>query len=140
VVWAVLMSALGSRRPLLSGTLACAASALALLLVPIQVRGDHTLLIAGIFVNGLLANAVQTSMYALAAHVYPTSVRATGVAYAATVGRIGGVLSSLFGAAIIQAGAQAYWYTLATTMVCAFLGLAWVRSHFPAIRGAEVSR
>ena len=137
LVWTVLMTQLGSRGPMLSGALACAASALALLLVPIQAHGDVTWLIAGIFVNGLLANAVQTSMYALAAHVYPTEVRASGVAYAASIGRVGGLLSSLCGAAIIQAGTAAYWYTLAGAMVCAFAGLAWVRSHFPAIGKLE---
>src|SRR6516162_8545506 len=98
-----MVTMLGSRGPLLSGMLACAGSALALLLVPIQAHGDHTLLIACLGINGLLANAVQVSMYALAAYVYPTSIRATGVAYAATVGRTGGLLSSLFGASIIQA-------------------------------------
>jgi AAHS family 4-hydroxybenzoate transporter-like MFS transporter len=106
---------------------------LALLVVPIQAGGDHTLLMVGLGINGLLANAVQTSLYALAAHVYPTSVRVTGVAYAATLGRIGGLLSSLFGASVIQAGAGTYWYALAISMMCAFAGLAWVRSHYPAM-------
>jgi AAHS family 4-hydroxybenzoate transporter-like MFS transporter len=106
---------------------------LALLLVPIQTQGSHILLIACLAINGLLANAVQTSMYALATHVYPTSTRATGVAYSATVGRVGGLLTSLLGAYIIQTGAKAYWSVLAIAMVCAFAGLAWVRSHYPAI-------
>lgn len=137
LVWAVLVTILGSRRPLLSGALACAGSALALVVVPIQAHGDHILLIACLGINGLLANAVQTSMYALAAHVYPTSVRATGVAYSATIGRAGGLLSSLLGAFIIQAGARTYWYVLAIAMVCAFGGLTWVRSHYPAIEKLE---
>jgi AAHS family 4-hydroxybenzoate transporter-like MFS transporter len=132
VMWAVLVT-LGSRGPLLSAAVACAGSALALLVVPIQAGGDHTLLMVGLGINGLLANAVQTSLYALAAHVYPTSVRVTGVAYAATLGRIGGLLSSLFGASVIQAGAGTYWYALAISMMCAFAGLAWVRSHYPAM-------
>jgi AAHS family 4-hydroxybenzoate transporter-like MFS transporter len=132
-VWAVLVTILGSRGPLLSAALACAGSALALLAVPIQAHNDHILLMVCLGINGLLANAVQTSMYALAAHVYPTSVRATGVAYSATVGRTGGLMSSLFGASIIQAGAGAYWYTLAISMIFAFVGLAWVRSHYPAL-------
>jgi AAHS family 4-hydroxybenzoate transporter-like MFS transporter len=110
---------------------------LALLLVPIQTSGGHTWLIACLGMNGLLANAVQTSMYALAAHVYPTSVRATGVAWSATLGRFGGLLSSLLGASIIQAGPRTYWYSLAAAMVCAFAGLAWVRSHFPAMGKRE---
>jgi AAHS family 4-hydroxybenzoate transporter-like MFS transporter len=137
LLWATLVTLLGSRRPMLSGALACAGSALALLVVPIQAHGDHVLLIACLGINGLLANAVQTSMYALAAHVYPTSVRATGVAYAATIGRLGGLLSSLFGAVVIQSGAKTYWSVLAIAMVCAFAGLAWVRSHYPAIGRLE---
>ena len=133
LAWAMLVTMLGSRGPLLSGALACAGSALALLLVPVQAHGSHFLLITCLGINGLLANAVQTSMYALAAHVYPTSVRATGVAYAATIGRLGGLLTSLAGARVIQAGATTYWSVLALAMVCAFAGLEWVRSHYPAI-------
>jgi AAHS family 4-hydroxybenzoate transporter-like MFS transporter len=135
LLWAVLLTIFGSRRPLLWGCLACALSALALLVVPMQAHGDRTLLMACLGINGLLANAVQTSLYALAAHVYPTSVRATGVAYSATIGRTGGLLSSLLGASLIQVGAGAYWYALAISMVLAFAGVAWVRGHYPG-RGA----
>lgn len=133
LVWAMLVTLLGSRGPLLSGALASAGSALALLMIPIQAHGSHFLLIACLGINGLLANAVQTSMYALAAHVYPTSARATGVAYSASMGRVGGLLSSLLGAAVIQAGPKTYWFILAAAMVCAFAGLAWVRSHYQAM-------
>jgi MFS transporter, AAHS family, 4-hydroxybenzoate transporter len=136
LIWAVLITRLGSRGPLLSGSLAAAGSALAILLIPIQMHGGRELMLAGLALNGLLSQAVQTSMYALAAHVYPTGVRSSGVACAAAVGRIGGILSSIFGAAIIGAGAGAYWGTMAASMVCAFAGLAWVRSHYPAL-GAE---
>jgi AAHS family 4-hydroxybenzoate transporter-like MFS transporter len=132
-IWAVLMTRLGSRRPLLSGALAASGSALAILLVPLQSQGGRELMLAGLAINGLLANAVQTSMYALAVHVYPTAVRASGVAYAAALGRTGGIISSIFGAAIIGAGAGAYWGTLAASMAFAFAGLAWVRSHYPAL-------
>lgn len=132
LAWAALMTWKGSRGPMLWGALAGVASALALPAAPIQARGDHTWLIAGLFVNGLLVNAVQTAMYALAAHVYPTRVRASGVAYAAAIGRVGAMLSSLGGAAIIQAGANAYWHALAAAMFCTFAGLALVRRHFPA--------
>jgi hypothetical protein len=43
----------------------------------------------------------------------------------------------LFGAFVIQAGARTYWSVLAFAMVCAFAGLAWVRSHYPAIGRLE---
>jgi trans-aconitate methyltransferase len=45
---------------------------------------------------------------------------------------MGGLLSSLFGSHIIQAGVGTYWQTLAVAMVFAAAGLAWVRSHYPA--------
>jgi MFS transporter, AAHS family, 4-hydroxybenzoate transporter len=132
LLWAVLVTRIGSRGPLLAGAFACAASAAAILLVPIQATGDHTALIAAIGLNGLLANAVQTSMYALATHVYPTGIRATGVAYSATLGRLGGLVSSLFGAAVIQAGVNAYWGTVAVSFVSCFVGLSLVRNHIRA--------
>jgi len=134
LLWAGLVTRFGSRDPLLSGALATAGSALLILLVPVQMQGGgRTLLLLALGVNGLLINAVQTSMYALAAHVYPTAVRASGVAFAAAVGRVGAIASSLSGAAIIGAGAGAYWGTLAAVMLCTFAGLAWVRSHYPAL-------
>jgi MFS transporter, AAHS family, 4-hydroxybenzoate transporter len=137
LVWTVLVTTMGSRGPLLWGSLACAASALVILLVPIQASGDHWLLIAVLGLNGLLANAVTTSMYALSAYVYPTGIRATGVAYASTMGRIGGLVSSLAGASVIQAGGNTYWSVLAICMVVAFAGLAWVKRHFPANQRQE---
>ena len=133
LLYTLLMTMLGSRGPLLFGSLAAAASALVMLLIPISAHANATLFLAFLGLNGLLANAVQTSMYALAAHVYPTSVRATGVAYAAAIGRVGALVSSFFGAAIIQSGSSAYWYALAICMVCTFFGLAWVRQHFQAV-------
>ena len=134
LLWAGLVTRFGSRGPLLSGALATAGSALLIPLVPVQMQGGgRTLLLLALGVNGLLINAVQTSMYALATHVYPTAVRASGVAFAAAVGRVGAIASSLSGAAIIGAGAGAYWGTLAAVMLCTFAGLAWVRSHYPAL-------
>jgi AAHS family 4-hydroxybenzoate transporter-like MFS transporter len=79
--------------------------------------------------NGLLANAVQTTMYALAAHVYPTEVRASGIASAAAVGRIGAMMSSFTGAALIQTGTGAYIGVLAISMAITAAGLAIVRNH-----------
>jgi AAHS family 4-hydroxybenzoate transporter-like MFS transporter len=108
-----------------------------LLIIPIQARGPQTLLFVCIGINRLLANAVQVSLFALTAHVCPTSMRATGVAYSGTIGRAGGLLSSLPGSSIIQAGAASYWQTLAMAMLCAFAGLACIRNHYPAIGKLE---
>lgn len=139
LLFTVVTAMFGSRRPMLIGALAAAVSALSLLLIPIAAPGGLTLLLAGLAVQGFLANTIQTAMYALAAHVYPTGIRATGVAYSAAIGRTGALFTSFFGAAIIQAGASAYWSTLAIAMVCTFAGLAAVRHHFPATAKATVA-
>ena len=133
VVWAALITSFGSRGPLLSGALAAAGSALLILLVPVTAGGSSTLMLAALALHGMLANAVQTAMYALAAHVYPTAIRASGVAYAAAAGRVGGIFSSVFGATIIGMGAGAYWGFVAVSLVIAFGGLALVGRHFPAV-------
>lgn len=139
-VWAGLITKLGSRGPLLWGALATAGSALLILFVPVSSGGGSTLMLAALALNGLLANAVQTAMYALAAHVYPTAIRASGVAYAASLGRVGGILSSIFGATIIGMGAGAYWGFVAVAMVIAFVGLALVGRHFPAVQKPDPAK
>ena len=133
LIWAVLMTTFGSRRPMLGGCVAASVSALIILFVALQIPANRSLLLLCIGLNGLLANAVQTSLYALATHVYPTSVRASGVAYAAAIGRVGGLVSSLFGAVIIGAGAGAYWGSIGVAMLLTCGGVALVRGHFPSL-------
>ena len=140
LVWTFLITSFGSRGPMLVGALGTAASALLVLLIPFHANSNPVFLLAAIGLNGLLANAVQTSMFALGAHVYPTAVRASGVAYASAIGRTGGVISSLFGAVLIQAGPVVFWWAMAGAMVAVFAGLAWVRNHFAAIGKLEPAR
>jgi AAHS family 4-hydroxybenzoate transporter-like MFS transporter len=137
LICAVAVTAWGSRGPMLWCSAAGAASAIALLFIAMS---DHTLLIAGIGLHGFFVNAVQTVMYALASHVYPTRVRASGIAWGAALGRVGGIFSSLGGAAIIQAGSSAYFGTLAVAMVIAFIGLAVVRNHCPGAGRTDLTK
>jgi len=82
--------------------------------------------------TGGLINAVQTTMYALAAHIYPTAVRATGVGTAVAVGRIGGVLSPWVGSwALESGGSSRYFGLIGVTMATAFVALAAIRRHVP---------
>jgi MFS transporter, AAHS family, 4-hydroxybenzoate transporter len=126
----LLVTAMGSRWPMLFAALGGAASALALRFVPIQTAGGHMLLIAGFGLHGLFVNALQTTMYAVASHVYPTKIRATGIAYAAAAGRVGGTISSLAGAAVIQSGSGTFLGVLTIAMFFAGLGVALIRNHY----------
>ncbi len=136
LLWAALITARGSRGPLLMAALACAATAL--LILPVHSGG--ILMLAAIGLNGLLANALQTSLYAVAAHVYPTAVRASGIAWAAAIGRAGGVVSSVFGASVIASGAATYWIAIAISMVLAFAGVALIGRHIPAPEKYKTAR
>ena len=64
-------------------------------------------LVAMFALTGGLLNAVQTTMYAVAAHVYPTDIRGTGVGTAVAVGRIGNVVASYVGAFALDSGRRA---------------------------------
>lgn len=125
LIWVVLTTLFGSRGPLISGAIAAAAGAVAIWLAP------RALLMPALALNGLLANAVATSLYALAAHVYPTAIRSSGVAWGASLGRLGGIASSLAGATIIGWGEAAYWFAFAAAMLVACGGLALINRHIP---------
>lgn len=129
---AVAMARFGSRWPLL--VCCIGASASALFLTQFSVK-DHALLVIGGFaVHGLFVNAVQSTMYALCAYVYPTAVRATGTASALAFGRLGAILSAFAGAAVITAGgAHAYLRMLGSAMVLVLVALAVVRRHIPPL-------
>ena len=77
-----------------------------------------------------VAPAVQATLYAVCAYAYPTNVRATGTATALGFGRLGAILSSFAGAAVITAGgASGYLTMLGLAMVGALAALMLVRRH-----------
>jgi MFS transporter, AAHS family, 4-hydroxybenzoate transporter len=131
VLGALVIQRLGSRITLMGMSAIAVASALAMTAMPLAPPLAAGL-IAMFAVTGGLLNAVQTTMYAVAAHVYPTDIRGTGVGTAVAVGRIGNVVASYVGAfALDRGGAPAFFaaWALAMAIVCASLAL--VRRHIP---------
>ncbi|WP_367065450.1 MFS transporter [Oryzisolibacter sp. LB2S] len=135
--WA--MARFGSRWPLM---LACAgAAASALLLKGVDFHRDASLLMLGLGVHGMFVNGVQAPMYALCAHVYATQIRATGTAAGLAFGRLGAILSSFAGAAIITSnGASGYLSLLGYAMVAALVALALVQRHIHRPRTPDNTR
>ena len=131
VLGAALIVRLGSRVSML--TMAAGAIAGTVILAAMAIGPQNTFAVFAMLAwTGGLINAVQTTMYALAAHVYPTSVRATGVGTAVAFGRIGGVVSPTLGSwALAAGGASEYFTVIACTMTLAFVALALVRHHVP---------
>jgi AAHS family 4-hydroxybenzoate transporter-like MFS transporter len=139
LVCAVAMTRWGSRWPL---AICCAgAFGSAFLMLKLNVQQDTSLLVFGFGVHGLFVNAVQSTMYALCAFVYPTGVRATGTASALAFGRLGAILSAFVGATVITlGGAHGYLMMLGTVMVFALIALLLLRRHIPAQVSPDLTR
>jgi AAHS family 4-hydroxybenzoate transporter-like MFS transporter len=101
-----------------------------------------TLPIIGLLaIIGGFVNAAQVTMYALAAHIYPSTVRATGVGTATSVGRIGAILSPYAVTWGLElAGNQSFFTLVAAAMLAVLLSLAAIRRHIPATLGTRASR
>ena len=79
---------------------------------------------------GAMINAVQTTMFALAAHVYPVDIRATGVGTAVSIGRSGAVLSGYVGPwALDFRGSASFFAVMTIALSLSFVALATVRRH-----------
>jgi AAHS family 4-hydroxybenzoate transporter-like MFS transporter len=126
---ALLIQRLGSRITMLGMSAIAVGSSLLLAASPLSPPATFGFVAMFALTGGLL-NAVQTTMYALAAHVYPTRIRGTGVGTAVAVGRIGNVLASYVGSfALENGGPPAYFSTWAITMAIVLVSLALVRNH-----------
>src|SRR5262245_52519527 len=133
IAGAIAIMRLGSRLTMLSMAAGAIAGAGVLAMMPIGPQSSFAVLAMLAWTGGLI-NAVQTTMYALAAHVYPTAVRATGVGTAVAFGRIGGVLSPSVGSWALESGGSArYFGLIGATMVGAFAALAAIRRHIPGV-------
>jgi AAHS family 4-hydroxybenzoate transporter-like MFS transporter len=131
ILGAIIFSQLGSRVTMLAMTAGAIAGCL--LLASVSIAGQSTFAVLAMLAwTGGLINAVQTTMYALAAHVYPAPIRATGVGTAVAFGRIGGVASPYAGVWALESGGPSQMFALiAGTLTVVFAALASVRNHIP---------
>ncbi len=131
ILGAIVIMRFGSRLSMLTMAVGAIVGAIGLATMSIGPQSAVAAFVMLAWTGGLI-NAVQTTMYALAAHVYPTSIRATGVGTAVAFGRIGGVVSPTLGSwALESGGAPAYFAIIAGTMTLVVAALASVRNHIP---------
>jgi AAHS family 4-hydroxybenzoate transporter-like MFS transporter len=123
----------GSRRTMTLFALGAAVAAVALYVANPAPGGSAVLLIGLLATHGFFLNAVQTTIYALTAHIYLADVRATGSGTALAVGRAGGILSAFGGAALLGGGGAGYFQVLAIAMAAAAVGLLLIRRHIPQL-------
>nr|WP_315591596.1 MFS transporter [uncultured Cupriavidus sp.] len=99
VIQGALMNWLGARRVLLCELIACAALMLVLGMWP----EDFALVVAVSFGIGAVVQGAQAGFNALAAEIYPTHMRATGVGCAVGIGRIGSISGPVLGGVLLAA-------------------------------------
>jgi AAHS family 4-hydroxybenzoate transporter-like MFS transporter len=127
-----LIPRLGSRLPMLAMTAGAAAGAGVLSVTPISADASIIWILAMLAVTGALINGVQTTMYALAASIYPARVRATGVGTATAIGRTGAILSGYAGPRALDAGgSSAFFAMMSAALIVTLLALAVIRRHVP---------
>ncbi len=91
---------------------------------------DVTVLMATIAVAGFAMIGIQTVAYRLSTHIYPTLFRASGVGWAAGLGRLGGILSSLTAGWLLKRYfAAGLFEILAGVVACTLVGLLMIRGH-----------
>ena len=138
ILGAIVFARLGSRITMLGMTAGAIGGCLLLASAPIGQQSTFAVLAMLAWTGGLI-NAVQTTMYALATHVYPAGIRATGVGTAVAVGRVGGVASSYAGAYALEYGPSQMFAFIGGTLAVVFAALASVRHHIPRHRIAGVA-
>lgn len=132
IIGAWMIDRYGSRGPLVTLSAIAVITALSATFRPLNADTSEVYLIGLFSLLGFCINGVQTTLFAVAATTYPTTVRATGVGMALGVGRLGAVLSSAAGAAAIAAGGGAYFVMLGAAMAGAMIGLLLFRGHIRA--------
>jgi MFS transporter, AAHS family, 4-hydroxybenzoate transporter len=85
------------------------------------------LLVVTVFASGVAVIGGQTASNALAAELYPTPIRATGVGWALGVGRVGSILGPILGGVLLSYGGDArrtFWAAAAPALIATCAALA----------------
>lgn len=128
VLCALAINRFGSRWPMVFWAAMSAVTAFGLKLISLSAAPETFLW--GLGFHGLFVTSLQCALFALCAHMYPTLIRTTGTASAMSFGRMGALMSSFAGAAMITAGgASAYLNLLGGSMIIAVISLALIRGH-----------
>jgi AAHS family 4-hydroxybenzoate transporter-like MFS transporter len=93
-------------RNLSFNVLAAAYGAACLAVLGISLVGGLAALALMIFIAGFCVIGGQTGSNALAAEIYPTAARSTGVGWALGIGRVGSILGPFFGGWLLATGVE----------------------------------
>jgi MFS transporter, AAHS family, 4-hydroxybenzoate transporter len=127
-----LIARLGSRVAVPGLAAGCVLGALVLGLLPAEAEHGVAPTLAALVVEGFFIAGLHTGLYTLAAVIYPSFVRATGIGAASAVGRIGAVASSYTGVLTLKlGGSSSYFIVIAGAAAVSLAGVALIRHHIP---------
>ncbi|HKB10920.1 MAG TPA: MFS transporter [Vicinamibacterales bacterium] len=119
------LAAIGRRLSFALLAAAYASAAILILLIG-EAGASIPLLVGAVFAAGMSVIGGQTAANALAAVIYPTAIRATGVGWALGIGRVGSVVGPILGGVLLSYGdAQRVFWAAAVPAViatCAAVG------------------
>lgn len=100
-----------------------------------QVTHSLSLVTVGIFLAGFFTFGAQIGMNALAASIYPTASRATGVGWALGIGRWGSILGPIIGGAMLarELGMPVYFTFFGSILLLSALAIFAVGRHQPPV-------
>jgi MFS transporter, AAHS family, 4-hydroxybenzoate transporter len=104
---------LGSKVPMALVAALGVGLALVLAKTPFTPAGGIALPVAALAALGFMVSGVQNMLYALAAHIYPPHMRASGLGTGLAVGRIGAIASGFTGAISLSQGTVTFFSVIA---------------------------
>ncbi|MEL0083130.1 MAG: MFS transporter, partial [Gammaproteobacteria bacterium] len=98
-----------------------------------QVSHSRTFVTVGIFMAGFFTFGAQIGMNALAASIYPTASRATGVGWALGIGRWGSILGPVIGGLLLarELGMPFYFSFFGSILLISAVTIGMVNRHQP---------
>jgi MFS transporter, AAHS family, 4-hydroxybenzoate transporter len=131
-----LISRIGSLIPLVAVASVAVVSLIALAAMTLGATPGALATFAIIAAAGFGIHALQTGLYLVSAHVFPTECRTSGVGFASGAGRIGGIVSSLTGGTLLAgAGAAGFFGGVALALVLSVVCVLTLRRHVPIYVG-----
>lgn len=135
-----LTTRVGTRTPLVLLAASGSGSAAILMFFTLGPQQSEWLMPA-LAIQGFCLGGVQVLLYALAVRVFPSEIRTTGIGSAASLGRIGAIMSSGLGAVVLQWGGFGFFLTIALAMAFGTLCILIVSRHgagdIEVVDGAE---
>lgn len=95
---------------------------------PVEGAGATGMFVAQFVIHGGFFAGLQAVLYSLCAQLYPVSIKGIGVGMAGTVGRIGAIVASVLGLALVTAGGT-FFLVIALAAAACFLAMLIVKNH-----------